>query len=204
MACSHPGPAPISGIAKRVRPWAEDLSALLARIALAAVFWRSGQTKIEGLAVDLVDGRWQLGWPHLAPAAIELFRDDYRLPLIPPEPAALLAATAEHLLPLLLLAGLGTRLAASGLLAMTAVIQLLVYPGAWPVHATWAALSLGLMLNGGGRLSLDATWRRLRHGRQPCHGGREPATAARPARASTSTSASASASIRSSGQRASR
>lgn len=132
------------------------LIALLARVAVAAVFWKSGQTKVEGFALDLVEGTVQLGWPRLADNAIALFRDEYRLPLVSPELAATLAALGEHLLPALLLLGLATRLSAAGLLAMTAVIQLLVYPGAWPTHFTWAALLLMLMSQGPGALSLDA------------------------------------------------
>jgi putative oxidoreductase len=140
------------------RPWIWldwNLIALLARFALAGVFWLSGQTKIEGLQIDLVQGRFELGWPTLADSAVALFSDEYRLPLLPPETAATLAALGEQLLPLLLLLGLGTRLAASGLLAMTLVIQLLVYPGAWPTHGTWAAGLLALMRFGGGRYGLD-------------------------------------------------
>ncbi len=138
--------------------------ALLARVSIAGVFWRSGQTKVEGFALDLVDGRFEPGWPRLAESAVDLFRDEYRLPLLPPEWAALLAATAEHLLPALLLVGLATRLSALGLLAMTTVIQLFVYPAAWPTHGVWAAALLWLVAQGPGRASLDH-WiaRRLRH-----------------------------------------
>lgn len=133
-----------------------DAIAALARFALAATFWRSGQTKVEGLAIDLIEGHFTLGWPHLSENAVALFRDEYQLPLLPPELAATLAATGEHLLPLLLLAGLGTRFAALGLLGMTAVIQLLVYPGAYPTHGVWAAALLLLIARGPGRWSLDA------------------------------------------------
>ena len=132
-----------------------SLIALLARFAIAAVFWKSGQTKIEGLAIDLVGGEFQLGWPHLADSAVALFRDEYKLPLLSPEWAATLAATGEHLLPIFVLLGLGTRFAALGLLGMTAVIQLLVYPGAWPTHGLWAAVLLWLMAQGPGRVSVD-------------------------------------------------
>ncbi len=142
-------------------PWTDDLLALLARVSMAAVFWRSGQTKVEGFAIDLVEGRFELGWPHLAPQAVDLFRDEYRLPLLPPDLAAVMAATAEHLLPLALLLGLATRLSALGLLGMTAVIQLLVYPGAWPTHGTWAAVLLMLVLRGGGAWSLDRVVHRV-------------------------------------------
>ena len=129
--------------------------ALLARFSLASVFWASGQTKVQGFAVNLVSGELQLGWPQLAPQAVDLFRDEYKLPLLPPELAATLAATAEHVLPLLLLLGLATRLSAAGLLGMTLVIQLLVYPGAYATHGTWAALLLLLLARGPGVFSLD-------------------------------------------------
>lgn len=132
-----------------------DAIALLARFSIAAVFWKSGQTKIEGLAIDLIDGQWQLGWPRLSDSAVELFRSEYQLPLLPPELAAQLAAVAEHLFPLLLLIGLATRFSALALLGMTAVIQFLVYPGAYPTHGTWAAVLLYLMVYGPGTLSVD-------------------------------------------------
>lgn len=129
--------------------------ALLGRFSVAAVFWNSGQTKIEGLAVNLVSGTFELGWPRLSSSAVDLFRDEYKLPLLPPETAAVLAAAGEHVLPLLLLLGLGTRLAALGLLGMTAVIQFLVYPGAYATHGLWAAVLLWLMAQGPGVFSLD-------------------------------------------------
>jgi len=139
-------------------PWAFDALALLGRFAVAAVFWQSGQTKVEGLVIDLVQGNFLLGVPGLAEGAVALFRDEYRLPLIAPEWAALLAAVAEHALPLLLLLGAGTRFAALGLLGLTAVIQLLVYPGAYATHGVWAAVLGWLLLLGPGRWSLDAAW----------------------------------------------
>jgi putative oxidoreductase len=133
----------------------ESAVALLGRFSIAAVFWQSGQTKVEGFAVDLVSGSVDVGWPRLSASAVDLFRDEYRLPLLPPETAAALAATGEHLLPFLLLVGLGTRFAALGLLAMTVVIQVLVYPGAYATHGVWAAVLLGLMVRGPGVISLD-------------------------------------------------
>ena len=138
--------------------------ALLARFSIAAVFWKSGQTKIEGLSIDIVEGRLQIGWPHLSASVVDLFRDEYRLPLLSPELAASLAALGEHVLPVLILLGLGTRFAALGLLGMTAVIQLLVYPGAYPTHGTWAALLLYLMASGPGAVSIDH-WLGAKHRR---------------------------------------
>lgn len=124
---------------------------------MAAVFWKSGQTKIEGLAIDIVSGSFELGMPRLSSSAVDLFRDEYQLPLISPELGATLAALGEHVLPLMLLLGLGTRFAALGLLVMTAVIQLLVYPAAYPTHGVWAAVFrlLWLMVRGPGAVSID-------------------------------------------------
>lgn len=132
-----------------------SLIAFLGRFSIAAVFWKSGQTKIEGLSIDIISGTFQLGWPHLSDSALALFAEEYRLPLIPPELAAPLAATAEHLLPILLLVGLATRFSALGLLGMTAVIQIFVYPDAYPTHGTWAAILLFLIARGPGMISLD-------------------------------------------------
>jgi putative oxidoreductase len=120
----------------------DDLLAVACRGAIAAIFFLSGRTKVEGFLT-------------LTDKAYELFRTEYRLPLLPPELAAHLAAYAEHLFPLLLVLGLFTRLSALALLGMTLVIQLFVYPDAWPTHLSWAALLLYLVGRGGGRLSLD-------------------------------------------------
>lgn len=133
----------------------QSLIAFIGRFSIAAVFWKSGQTKIEGFAIDLMGGEFHLGWPRLSEGALELFRSEYRLPLLPPEFAAPMAAFAEHLFPLLLLFGLATRFSALGLLGMTAVIQIFVYPDAYPTHGTWAAVLLYLIAKGPGVLSLD-------------------------------------------------
>lgn len=119
-----------------------DLLALVARLGIAAVFFLSGRTKVDG-------------WLTVSDGAHALFRDEYRLPLLPPELAAHLAAYAEHLFPVLLVLGLLTRLSALALLSMTAVIQGFVYPDAWPTHLSWAGLLLYLVARGPGRLSLD-------------------------------------------------
>jgi putative oxidoreductase len=129
--------------------------ALVARFSIAAVFWNSGQTKVEGLVINFVSGEFRLGWPRLSDSAIALFKDEYKLPLIPPELAAPMAAAAEHVFPLLILAGLATRFSALALLVMTLVIQVFVYPGAYATHATWAAVLLYLMARGPGLFSID-------------------------------------------------
>lgn len=120
----------------------EALLLLVARVGIAAVFFLSGRTKVTGFL-------------ELKPSAYTLFRSEYALPLIPPEWAAHLATYAEHLFPLLLVLGLLTRPAAAALLGMTLVIEVFVYPDAWPVHLTWAGLLLPLLAKGGGAWSLD-------------------------------------------------
>ena len=148
------------GVLKRIP---NSLVAVVARFSIAAVFWNSGQTKVEGLVINLVNGEFALGWPRLSGSALSLFQDEYKLPLIPPALAAHMAATAEHLFPLLILLGLGTRFSALALLGMTLVIQVFVYPGAYATHGTWAAVLLYLMVHGPGALSMDH-WIASRHG----------------------------------------
>ena len=133
-----------------------SLIALLARVSVAVTFWLSGQTKIEGLVLDPLGGTVQLGWPRLSENAIELFRSEYALPLLPPELATYLAAVAEHVFPLLLVIGLASRLSALALLGMTLVIQVFVYPAAFATHGLWAVSLLYVMARGPGVLSLDA------------------------------------------------
>lgn len=118
--------------------------ALINRVAIAAIFFFSGRTKVEGFLT-------------LTPSAYLLFREEYKVPLIPSDIAAHLAAYSEHLFPLLLVLGLCTRLSALALLGMTVVIQTFVYPDAWPTHLSWAGLLLYLVANGAGPVSLDRT-----------------------------------------------
>ena len=119
-----------------------DLVLLASRYGIAAVFWYSGRTKVEGL-LTVTDG------------AVGLFRDEFKLPLVDPSLAAHAAAYAEHLFPLLLALGLCTRLAALSLVVMTLVIQVFVYPDAWPTHLSWAAPLLLIVARGAGAVSLD-------------------------------------------------
>jgi putative oxidoreductase len=132
-----------------------SLLALLGRFSIAAVFWKSGQTKVEGFAIDLIGGTFSVGMPRLADSTVELFASEYNLPLISADLAARLAVFGEHFFPLLLLLGLATRFSALALLLMTLTIQLFVYPDAYPTHGTWAAILLWLMARGPGRFSLD-------------------------------------------------
>ena len=90
------------------------LLAFVARFSIAAVFWKSGQTKVQGFEIDIVNREFTLGWPRLSDSVVDLFRDEYRLPLVPPEIAATMAAFAEHFFPVLILLGLATRLSALG------------------------------------------------------------------------------------------
>jgi len=118
--------------------------ALPLRFAVATVFWNSGMTKLAD---------WN--------ATLSLFTDEYQVPLLPPELAANLALATEITMPVLLVLGLLTRAAALLLLAMTAVIEIFVYPQAWPTHIQWAAMLLVLLCRGAGSLSLDALIQRI-------------------------------------------
>jgi putative oxidoreductase len=138
---TYPFAAPVATVIAAMERIPYALLALVARLSIAGVFWRSGQTKLEG---------WRV-----SDNAIELFREEYKLPLIDPGLAAYAATLAEHVFPLLLVIGLATRFSALALLIMTLVIQIFVYPDAWPTHGTWAACLLLLMMRGAGAISLD-------------------------------------------------
>jgi putative oxidoreductase len=133
-----------------------SLIAFVARFSIAATFWKSGQTKIEGFVLDIVSGDFMLAFPHLGASIPSLFRDEYKLPLVDPTLAAGLAAFAEHLFPALILIGFMTRLSSVALIVMTLTIQLLVYPGAYATHGVWAAVLLMLIAKGGGAFSIDS------------------------------------------------
>lgn len=110
-----------------------------ARISMAAIFWNSGLTKIAS---------WQ--------TTIVLFRDEYKVPVLPPEIAATLAATTELSMPVLLVLGLFSRLATLPMLGMALVIQTFVYPEDWIEHLTWVTLLLMILTRGPGPIALDA------------------------------------------------
>lgn len=118
-----------------------DLIAGIARIAIGTTFFRSGLTKIEGLA--------------LKPSTFFLFANDYKLPVIPPEIAAYMGTAVELTMPLLIWSGLLTRFAALTLLFMTLVIEIFVYPNAFDTHGVWAVSLLYLIKFGPGTYSLD-------------------------------------------------
>jgi len=111
---------------------------LMGRVSMAMIFWRSGQAKIAN---------WDL--------TLQLFANEYKVPILPPEIAAPMAAAVELSTPVLLVLGLFTRLATLPMIGMTLVIQLFVYPDSWAEHLTWAALLLLSLTRGAGALSLD-------------------------------------------------
>lgn len=120
----------------------EWLIALLCRLGIAGVFFLSARTKVDGIIT-------------LKEQTFTLFQYEYNLPLLPPDAAAYLATYAEHVLSIALVLGIMTRLSALGLLGMTLVIQVFVYPDAWPTHLVWAGPLIYLIGRGGGALSID-------------------------------------------------
>ncbi|WNJ78535.1 DoxX family protein [Cedecea neteri] len=128
------------------RSVSDNVLLLIARVGVAAVFFLSGRTKVTGFMT-------------LKPSTYELFRTEYALPLIPYDIAAHLATLAEHTFPVLLVLGLFSRFAATGLMFMTLVIEIFVYPDAWPTHLIWGGLLLLIIARGAGRWSLDRVLR---------------------------------------------
>lgn len=137
--------APILGLIQRANTMAgrlpDDLLQISARLFPAMVFWQSARTKVEGFSIK--------------ESTYFLFEQVYALPLIAPNIAAVMATYAEHILPILLILGLLARFAALGLLVMTAVIQIFVFPDAWVTHGLWACALLVVLMQGAGRVSLD-------------------------------------------------
>jgi len=137
----------LAGRARSVLAWLDrfphTVLAIPLRLALATVFWNSAMAKLAN---------WE--------SALYLFREDYNIPLIPAEPAAYIAVSIELVAPVLLMLGLATRPVALVLLGMTTVIQVFVYPQAWPTHIQWAAMLLVLLTRGPGKLSIDWLIRR--------------------------------------------
>lgn len=129
-----------AALAERLLP--PDLFLLVARLGIASVFFLSGRTKVDGFL-------------HITDSTYALFETEYSGVPLPSHLAAHLATYQEHLFPILLVFGLFTRLGALGLLGMTAVIEIFVYPDAWSTHLSWAAILLPIIAMGGGRFSLD-------------------------------------------------
>ena len=147
-ASTSPRSPALAWVGRALR-WLDAVSytvlAIPLRLAVATVFWNSGTTKLAN---------WD--------TALALFTDEYKVPLLPPELAAYIAATIELTTPVFLVLGLLTRPAATVLLTMTIVIEVFVYPLAWPTHIQWAAMLLVLLCRGPGRLSIDhLLWRRF-------------------------------------------
>ena len=129
-----------------------DFALLLGRIAALTPFWRSAQQSIDG------GGFLGINWAFYSvdQSTIFLFQHEFNVPILPPVFAAHTATAAEFFFSIMLFLGLGTRLAALGLLGMTAVIQIFVLPwSSWSVHILWAALLVYLVKDGGGRIALD-------------------------------------------------
>lgn len=143
MDNTRPGLAAVGTTLSTVRAWLERIPysciALVARLATAVVFWRSGSVKLDDWA-----------------GTLSLFEDEYKVPLIPAHLAACLATAMELGGAVLMLLGLGTRAVALAYLGMITVIQTFVYPNAWPTHIQWVAFLLILLARGPGALSLDA------------------------------------------------
>lgn len=144
--------APWSGVAgwlARLSRVPLSLHQLLFRLGVASVFLKAGAVKV---------GSWE--------STLALFRDEYRVPVLPPETAAAMATTFELLCPAMLIVGLGTRLATLPLLAMVATIQLFVYPSAWSEHLVWGSILLFLLMRGPGTIALDHLIARAWRGRR--------------------------------------
>jgi putative oxidoreductase len=137
----------IAPLLARLESVPPSLNGLLCRWGVAAIFWRSGQTKVHGFF-------------QIDPTTFDLFRDEYRLPLLPPEIAAVAATISEHLFSALLVLGLASRLSATALFGMTMVIEIFVYPASWPDHLLWSSALLYVLFRGPGEWSLDHLLRR--------------------------------------------
>ena len=129
-------------IAEPVTSGLGPVALFVLRLPVAIVFWRSGRAKVEG---------WNIF--SVRDSQYFLFREEFGMPM--PELTAHVTAIAEHVLPILLVLGVLTRLSALGMFIMTLVIQFLVFPDAWPVHMFWAAILFAVMVLGPGRFSLD-------------------------------------------------
>jgi putative oxidoreductase len=138
---------PVIALARRILCRLDQIPygalALPLRFAVATIFWFSAMTKLPS---------WE--------TTVALFRDEYQVPVLPPELAAYIVTSIELSTPVLLVSGLLVRPAAAILLGMTIFIEIFVYPDAWPTHLQWAAMLLVLIARGGGRLSLDWLIRR--------------------------------------------
>jgi putative oxidoreductase len=131
-------PSRLAAVRARLGRFPATVLALLFRLAVAGVFLKAGLNKIAS---------WEL--------TVQLFADEYKVPVLSPELAAQLATTFEIGCSLLLVAGLFSRVATLPLLGIIAVIQLFVYPSAWSEHLTWGSILVFLLTRGPGALSVD-------------------------------------------------
>ena len=131
-------PSRLAAVRAQLARFPVTILSLLFRLAVAGVFLKAGLNKIAS---------WEL--------TVQLFADEYKVPVFSPEVAARLASTFEIGCSLLLVVGLFTRVATLPLLGMIAVIQLFVYPSAWSEHLTWASILVFLLTRGPGALSVD-------------------------------------------------
>jgi len=134
--------AVIRTILSRLEAVPLSVNGLICRCAVAGVFWRSGETKVHDFF-------------YLNDSTYDLFSDEYKVPLLPPEVAAVVATISEHLFSALLVIGLASRLSAGALFGMTLVIEIFVYPESWPDHLMWAASLIFIILRGPGTWSVD-------------------------------------------------
>ncbi len=121
--------------------WGYTLVAAYLRYTLGMIFWLAGQSKVEGFKIS--------------EGTFFLFADEYKLPLIPSDIAAVMATVSEHVFAVLLFIGFATRFGALGILGITFVIQVFVYPEEYMLHGTWAAMAIILVLFGAGKFSID-------------------------------------------------
>ena len=111
---------------------------LAMRIGVGAVFFNAGLLKYNS---------WEF--------TVQLFRDEYKVPVLDPVMAAQIAMIQELTIPVLLFVGLATRIATVPLIGMIAVIQTFVYPNAWTEHLVWGSILVFLLTRGPGVLSVD-------------------------------------------------
>jgi putative oxidoreductase len=130
--------ARIAAIGARLGRFPLAVHQLLFRFAIAGVFLRAGLDKVRS---------WE--------TTVALFRDEYKVPVLPPEFAAAMASTVEIGCSMLLILGLASRLATLPMLGMLVTILLFVYPQAWPEHLVWGSILLFLLTRGAGAVSLD-------------------------------------------------
>ena len=145
MSAAHPA-AKLRQAYDRLERLPMSLLQLAARVSMATIFWRAGQSKLAN---------WDL--------TLQLFASEYKVPVLPPELAAPLAASVELTMPVLLILGLATRLACLPMIGMTLVIQTFVYPQSWVEHLTWMTFLLLLLSRGPGIISADHLIAKLFH-----------------------------------------